>query len=695
MQTVLKRLKIGPYGLCAIAIIIVDAIMRISLIAQGWPETNSDEGTMGLEAMHIAFRGEHPIFLYGQNYMGMVEAYLGAALFRLFGVSLFNLRLGMIILFTLFLIAMYLLATLLYSKKLALVVLALLSVGTQTTFMTEMLAVGGVIETLLFGTLLMLLASWLALTFVYDEVPRKQHWRYAVYGAWGLTGGIGLYSHTLIAPFIAMSGLILLVFCHYELRRWALLWLVAGFLIGATPLIVYNVTAPVGQNSLDVLLELRRLDANSMGAPHGFLLLVKELLGTFLYSLPVATNLSPVCSLSDLPLFGPTTSNTVTCSIVQGGWSLGYMALLLIALFLSLRGIRPLWTQWVQWIQRLTRRSAAAVTPTSSSEERQHTIIEFARLMLLLSAATTILLFVTNPVAAVRPWSTRYLIGLLIALPAVLWPLWHGFAVTVRNWNVQEQHGHPQGVPSESMPKYDGRPQEAPSEPMQEVDGRPQTVTSEPIHDDGRPQTVTSEPIHDDGRPQGAPPIHHASPVPTMYRGAHPARTFQGYRRGKGGGVKMGKAFVGARPSSSARFALALRSSIVILISAVFLIGTFAIFTLVPGAQALNQQDNVLIHGLSQAGVTHMYSDYWTCDRLIFLTQEHLTCGVVNNATTGPGLNRYTPYYTTVRADPHSAYVFVANSTYANSFAQRIATSHARYHKLTLDGYVVYVPILT
>src|SRR5579863_8841358 len=106
--------------------------MRVVLIAQGWPETNSDEGTMGLEAMHIAFRGEHPIFLYGQNYMGMVEAYLGAALFRLFGVSLFNLRLGMLLLFTLFLIAIYALVCLLYSKKFALAVLALLCVGTPT-----------------------------------------------------------------------------------------------------------------------------------------------------------------------------------------------------------------------------------------------------------------------------------------------------------------------------------------------------------------------------------------------------------------------------------------------------------------------------------------------------------------------------------------------------------------------------------
>ncbi len=572
VRTISKRMNISAYGLCAIALIAAAALVRLVLMAQGWPETNSDEGTMGLEAMHIAFRGEHPIFLYGQNYMGMVEAYLGAALFRLFGVSLFNLRLGMLLIFTLFLIAMYALVCLLYSKKFALAVLALLCVGTPTIIITELLAVGGVVETLLFGTLLLLLASWLALTFAYDNAPRKQRWRYIVYGCWGFVAGIGLYSHSLILPFLALSGLILLVFCHYELRRWALLWLVVGFLIGATPLIIYNVTSPFDQNSLAVLLELHRTDASAPGAPTGHSLVIKELLGAFLYTIPIATNVYPVCALQNIPYFGPASASTATCTIVQGSWSLGYMALLVTALFLA---ARPLWRHL------RTRISTATSTTIVSIEEREHIIIEFARLMLLLSAAITIFLYVSSPTAAVRPWSTRYLIGLLIALPAVLWPLWHGV------------------------------------------------------------RTIPANPL----------------------------------------------------TSELARFALALRSSIIALIGAVFLIGTIATFMLVPSVQAFNQQDATVIHDLSQAGITHVYSDYWTCDRLVFLAQEHLICGVVDEAMTEPGLNRYVPYYTEVQDDPHSSYIFVAGSDYAYSFEHWRAKTHAQYHKLTFDGYVVYVPI--
>jgi len=46
--------------------------------------------------------------------------------------------------------------------------------------------------------------------------------------------------------------------------------------------------------------------------------------------------------------------------------------------------------------------------------------------MILISAAVTILLYVISPLSGLKPWSTRYLVGLLIAIPAVLWPLWRG-----------------------------------------------------------------------------------------------------------------------------------------------------------------------------------------------------------------------------------------------------------------------------
>src|SRR5438445_4895173 len=93
-----KQLGIGKYGLFALLIIALAVCLRLLLAALGWPTTNSDEDTIGLMARHIAYNGEHPVVFYSRNYLGAVEAYLGAAFFRLFGPSLFSFRLGMVFL---------------------------------------------------------------------------------------------------------------------------------------------------------------------------------------------------------------------------------------------------------------------------------------------------------------------------------------------------------------------------------------------------------------------------------------------------------------------------------------------------------------------------------------------------------------------------------------------------------------------
>src|SRR5437588_7121513 len=160
----LKRFRIGPYELGMFAMVAAAILSRLVLIYFNWPVTNSDEGNMGLLAMHVAYRGELPIFFYGLPYMGPLEGYIAAPLFRLFGVSLFTLRLGLLPLFTLFLICMYYLTRLLYSKGLALFIVVLFSLGSTDVIMRQLKAVGEYPEIELFAALISLLAAWLALS---------------------------------------------------------------------------------------------------------------------------------------------------------------------------------------------------------------------------------------------------------------------------------------------------------------------------------------------------------------------------------------------------------------------------------------------------------------------------------------------------------------------------------------------------
>ncbi|MGZ3665997.1 MAG: hypothetical protein ACXWQR_20245 [Ktedonobacterales bacterium] len=165
----------GAHMWVAGAIMLCGIGLRLLLMALGWPQTNSDESTMGLMALHIASGRDYPGFFYGQNYMGALQAYIAAPLFRLFGPSVFVLRFSMLLLCTVFLINMYVLTRLLYSKKLALITLAVLSLGTPETLSTQITSIGGYGEVLCFGSGLLLIASWLALSSRSDSKGRS--WR--------------------------------------------------------------------------------------------------------------------------------------------------------------------------------------------------------------------------------------------------------------------------------------------------------------------------------------------------------------------------------------------------------------------------------------------------------------------------------------------------------------------------------------
>ncbi len=160
--------RLDRYGGCAGAIIAVGTLLRLVFILLGWPASYNDEGTLGLMALHIAYKGAHPLLYYGQNYLGSLEAYLGAGFFHLFGPSTPTLRLGLLLLFALFLINMYFLASLLYSKSLALITLIFLALGSPEVLLRQLMAAGGTPELMLFTTLLLLLTSWLALTADYE-----------------------------------------------------------------------------------------------------------------------------------------------------------------------------------------------------------------------------------------------------------------------------------------------------------------------------------------------------------------------------------------------------------------------------------------------------------------------------------------------------------------------------------------------
>ena len=548
-------------------IVAIATLLRFILIYFNWPVTNSDEGNMGLLALHVAYQGDHPTFFYGLPYMGPLEGYVAAPLFHLLGSSLFTLRLGLLLFFIGFLLSMYYLVRLLYNEKFAMAMVSLLSLGSPDVISRQLKGVGEYPETAMFAALICLLAVWLGFSSpLPDQKPTQlESWkRVIIYGFLGLMVGLALWVDFLIVPFVLTAGLLLCLFCRRELLHWPGLSLLLGIIIGAFPLIYYNLTAPWSQNSWNILLFIHQGGAKDMVAQH--LTWVDQIIGTMMIALPLATGANPHCPIEAFPPSGAPTATTLPCVLFQSGWSFGYLILWFIAAFFAVR---------IVWHYRRSILLGFA-SDNSLEEHRRKALVQCGRLMLLASVAITLILYAISPLAAVTPMTSfRYLTCMLIAIPVLLWPLWQGLNIQKYSLN---------------------------------------------------------------WRTKG---------------------TFL------------------------------LQAGLLFLVAITFVSGTVRTFTEIPAAQAAYHSEEILIQDLMKIGATRIYSEYWTCNRLTFHSQEKIICSELDEHLK-PGFERYLPYRSIVRTAPHPTYVFPLNSPQAEVLKQHIPSSDPDYRQYIFEGYVVY-----
>ncbi|GCE16064.1 ArnT family glycosyltransferase [Tengunoibacter tsumagoiensis] len=555
----LRKMRFGRAEIGLVGIVTIAVIIRILLIAQGWPGTNSDEATMGLMALHIANNGELPIFFYGQNYMGALEAYLAAGFFHFFAPSLFALRLSLVIMFALFLFVLYALSCLLYSRKVALWSCLLLSLGSVEMLTRQTKAVGGALETLLFGALAMLLSTWLVLswspTYGFKEY-RQRSWLYLCLG---VSIGLGIWSHLLIIPFVGMACLLLLCFCRRELFSLGGLALCCGILCGAFPLMLFNLQHP-SENSLITFLHLN--NAGGMATTSTTMQehsLWDSLLGTTLFSLPLATGATPICMASTTP--GVWRGQLSSCMVWQGIWGGTFLLLLSCSTCLVAYQLFRL--------ARLYKQSA------DTMKVRPQIVRLVARVFLLLCGWGTIFSYLLSPAPALVPiTSARYLVGLLIVTPTLV-----AFLLEC--------------------------------------------------------------------------------PLPLF---------------------------------SFRRVLEKVSLSLAVLLVIVLGYGTYTAFLQVPDVQKINEQQEALIQNLLQRNVTDIYSDYWTCNWLIFQSRERIICSVVDDSLE-QGQNRYPSYQDEVKMAEKAFYLLPSGSSGDKNLQQRLSLLQIPCQQITIENYHLYVPV--
>jgi hypothetical protein len=383
-----KKIQAHRYEVGAGLIIAGAVIIRVILLLFHWPITNSDESMNNLAALHIETLGEHPIFFYGQNYLGNFEGYIGAILYRLVGPSVIAMRLEMVGLIALFLLCLYALTTKLYSRGLALIVLLFLALGSRWTFFYQMEA-SGYPELPLLTSLLCLIAC--TVTLAYDRLSVSK--RCLLYALWGLVAGVSLWIQLLTAPYILVSGLLMLIVCWNEFFKRAIWCMLPTLLIGAAPLIYYNLTTAPGQDSFHIFLALSQMGYDPRSG------LIAHLERSILITLPTSTGYIPVCTLNGI--------HPLSCLAIQAPWGLGYLLLTGAGLLLAGAALHKLF--------RLEQ----------SPERRQQIALELGRLMLLCGSCISLFFLIRGNAVNINPTTSwRYLICTWVSLPAVLWPLW-------------------------------------------------------------------------------------------------------------------------------------------------------------------------------------------------------------------------------------------------------------------------------
>ncbi|MFG1890602.1 hypothetical protein ACGFIR_22415 [Micromonospora sp. NPDC049051] len=371
----------------AVLAVVAGIAYRLGLLLHHAPPTNSDEATMGLAALHIARGQEFPVWFYGQAYMGTLEAYLAAPVFALAGPSTLGLRLPVLALYAAFVVLAWRLTLRLTGDRwFALLVVALLALGSDRVVKNQLIAGGGYPEMNAAGVALAVLA--------YDLAAGRPGRRLPRWAAWGFLAGLMVWVDPLVLPYVAATGAVLLAYRRRELRGRAGVLLGAAALLGAAPLLVQSLAT--GRDPLAAVLA-----AGGSGQAAGW---ADRLHGGLVLGPPLGMGF---CSPGH-------------CAGWQLWWAAALPILLLLATVTALRLLR-----------RPPAPADLGHLPSAPDGNCPRSGDAVARVRAALSlalvgaAVATLAAYTLSSAAGRTPVeSSRYLSCLLISVPALLWPLW-------------------------------------------------------------------------------------------------------------------------------------------------------------------------------------------------------------------------------------------------------------------------------
>ncbi len=266
----------------AALILLAATVWKVILVVADRIPFNGDESVVALMARHIA-HGQWMVFMYGQAYMGSLDASLIALGFWIFGEHVWVIRMVQILLYLLILTTTILLGKEAFNKwSVGLLAAALLAIPPVNVTLYTTATQGGYGETLLIGNLLFLLA-----------LKNVKSYHPAMLCLWGFLAGLGFWADGLTMVYSVPAAIyLLLAFLRQRagvkmvLSRLAVI--AGGALLGLLPVWVYII-----QNGLQPLIH--DLTGSAMNVEEaGWLGRVgMHLLNLLLLGLPAAWGLRP------------------------------------------------------------------------------------------------------------------------------------------------------------------------------------------------------------------------------------------------------------------------------------------------------------------------------------------------------------------------------------------------------------------
>ncbi len=218
--------------LSLIGIVLIGFALRLYLLLTSHWMVGSEEAIMGLMGRHILLRGECHVFLWGQPYMGSLEALMAVPIFFLFGASSLSFKLVPFTFSIIFIVLIYVLATQIFNKEVGL--LSALVVAISPVFLTVFSTLANAyMENLVYGTLILILLH----KIVYgDDAQEKMK----LHAFLGFLAGVAFWNNLTVVMYIATAGLFLLLKERFSIFGRKLAYLIFFFALGCSPLLYFN-----------------------------------------------------------------------------------------------------------------------------------------------------------------------------------------------------------------------------------------------------------------------------------------------------------------------------------------------------------------------------------------------------------------------------------------------------------------------